>query len=87
MLKLASCRLTVGEKEFTKLESPLYSARSECAPTVKVTVSVATPDEFTGDVPSDVPLSVNTTVPVGIPPDEVRVAVKVAGCDETIGLG
>ena len=87
MLKAASCTLTAAEEELTKLESPLYSARRECEPAVKVIVSAAIPDEFTGEVPSEVPPSVNKTVPVGTPPEEVRVAVKLAGCEGTTGLG
>jgi hypothetical protein len=86
-VKFASCTFIVAEENVAKFASPLYTARSACEPPVMVIVSVATPDAFTGAFPNEVPLSVIVTVPVGTPADELTVAVRTAGCPETIGFG
>src|SRR5215469_4239667 len=87
MPKLAICTLTAAEEKLAKLESPLYCATRECKPPAKVSVRVATPEEFTGEVPSDVLPSVKVTVPVGIPAGEASVAVRVADCPGDNELG
>lgn len=86
-LKLASCRLVVGEETVAKFVSPLYCAISAFDPGARVAVRVATPEAFTGELPNEVPLSVNVIVPVGTPAVELSVAVSVAGCPGTTGLG
>jgi len=86
-VKFASCTLMVAEEKVAKFASPLYTARSACEPPVRVTVRVATPEALTGAFPKEVPLSVIVTVPVGTPADELTVAVRTAGCPETIGFG
>ena len=48
-------------------------------------VNVATPPDNV-PVPRVVAPSRNVTVPVGVPPDPVTVAVKVTDCPETVGL-
>ena len=81
ILKLACCTLTALEANATKFVSPLYCATRVCEPPVRVAMTVATPEEFTGAAfPRALPLSVNVTVPVGTPADELSVAVSVAGC-------
>ena len=86
-VKLASCTFTVADEVVEKFASPLYTARSACEPPVRVTVRVAAPDVFTGAFPKEVLLSVIVTVPVGTPADELTVAVRTAGCPETIWFG
>ena len=61
-----------------KLESPLYAAVMEFAPTASVeVVKLAWPVPSRFEVPSVVAPFLNVTVPVGMPPLELTVAVKV----------
>src|SRR5436305_6005694 len=64
---------------FRKFPLPLYSAVIVCVPAVKDdVVNVATPPAFKADgAPRFVPLSLNCTVPLGVPAPELTVAVKV----------
>lgn len=48
-------------------------------------VKLATP-AVSGLVPSTAPLSLNVTVPVGVPPVPVTVAVKVTGWPTLLGF-
>ena len=81
------CSLSVFEVAVVKSTSPLYKATSALAPGRSACEKVATPEEFSGEVPSDALLSVNVTVPVGTPADELAVAVSVTGCPATGGFG
>ena len=47
---------------------------------------VATPEPLRATVPSTVAPSENVTLPAGVPPAEVTVAVKVTDCPEVDGL-
>ena len=73
-----------------KFAAPLYVAVRPCEPTARaVVVNVATPDQFTGAVPSVVDPSVNVTVPVGVPAPGATtdtVAVRVTACPNTDAL-
>jgi len=70
-----------------KLASPPYTAVIECEATESAAVAnVATPDPLSVPVPSVVAPSLNVTVPVGVPPLPVTVAVKVTDCPNTEGF-
>jgi hypothetical protein len=72
---------------FPKLPEPVNVATIECVPPARVDVAnVALPDETATFEASVVAPSVNVTVPVGVPPDEVIVAVKVTDAPEFDGL-
>ena len=58
---------------------------SECTPTARLLVTSAAVPAETGDVPSDVAPSKNSTEPVA--PDGVTVAVSVSGSRKMPGLG
>src|SRR5574338_1098010 len=69
----------------SKLESPEYTAVMLCVPVASVDVNEATP---LASVPEPILLrpSRNVTVPVGVPPDPVTVAVNVTVWPTTDGL-
>jgi hypothetical protein len=70
-----------------KFASPLYDAVMECGPTARdAVVSVAIPEASRDPEPRVVELSENVTVPVGAPPGEVTVAVKVTAWPKTDGF-
>ena len=59
----------------------------ECGPTArKAVVREAMPEEPRVAAPRLVAPSRNVTVPVGVPPGELTVAVKVTACPNTAGL-
>ena len=69
-----------------KLELPPYCAVIECVPAPSAAVvNVATPP-LRVPVPSVPPPSRNVTVPVGVPPPLLTVAVKVTDWPEVLGL-
>jgi hypothetical protein len=71
-----------------KFESPPYSAVMECVPAVRADVlSAATPLPFRTPVPSVAAPSLNVTVPVGVPPVDVTVAVNVTDCPNVDAFG
>jgi hypothetical protein len=66
---------------------PLYVAVIEWEPVINdAVVNAACPAEFSVTVAIIVPLSLNVTVPVGTPAEEVTVAVNVTDCPEADGL-
>jgi hypothetical protein len=69
------------------VESPPYTVVIECEPRLNDDVtSVATPP-LRVVVASVVPSSLKATVPPGVPPDPVTVAVNVTDCADVDGLG
>ena len=82
--------VSTGEVELAKPASPLYTAVSECVPTLNDdVVNDATPPLSVPE-PSIVAPSKKLTVPLGVPaPGEtaVTVAVNVLACPNTDGSG
>ena len=79
--------LTVFDVLLPKLASPPYTAVIECEATESAAVAnVPTPDPFSVPVPSVVAPSLKVTVPVGVPPAPVTVAVNVTDCPNTEGF-
>jgi hypothetical protein len=80
-------RETAAEALPVKLLEPAYVAVMEFVPTGAAEVaSVATPEDRTA-VPTLWPLIRNVTLPVGVPPVEVTVAVSVTVSPKLDGLG
>src|SRR5271165_1702954 len=70
-----------------KLAFPVYSASRKCDPMPNdEVVNVAFP-ALNGEVPNVVDPSKKITLPVGVPPAEVTVAVNVTGCGAIDGFG
>ena len=71
-----------------KLLLPPYTAVIECAPAVRAGVAnVATPELLSVPVPRVVAPSLKVTLPVGVPPGPVTVAVKVTTSPNVLGFG
>jgi hypothetical protein len=84
-LVLTTC-VTTADVLVAKFESPEYFAVIECEAMDNVeVVNVATP-LLSVPVPSVVTPSRNVTVPVGVPPAPLTVAVKVTDCPATDGF-
>src|SRR5262245_22563265 len=71
-----------------KLASPAYSAVTTCVPTDKEDVAelVATPPARAIGLPKLLPSTLNCTLPLGVPPVPVTVAVNVTGWPKTEGF-
>jgi len=71
-----------------KFPAPPYTAVRLWLPALKAeVVKVATPEAFSVPVPNEVVPSLNVTVPLGVPPPEVTVAVNVTAPPYVDGLG
>src|SRR5438046_3080339 len=80
------CVTTLDELELYWV-LPLYWAKMLCLPSDSVdVVSVATPLELSVPEPMEILLSRNVTVPVGVLPGPVTVAVKVTAWPKTEGF-
>ncbi len=78
--------LSTGEVLAEKLMFPLYTALMEAMPVTRLAlVRVATPFASVA-LPRDVLPFSNVTVPVGVPDDEVTVAVKVTDWPKVAGF-
>ena len=77
MPELTVC-VTGGEVLVVKFPSPLYTAVRLWVPTLNDEIgNVATPEAFSVTVPRVVAPSLNVTVPVGVPIEEVTIDVNV----------
>ena len=71
----------------SKVASPWYAAAIECVPTTSDAVEIeALPAASRVPLPMEVVPSKKSTVPVGVPPVPVTVAVKVTDCPAVEGL-
>jgi hypothetical protein len=66
--------------------SPPYSAAIGCVPGVRLLVARVAEPEIRGDVPIAAESSLKVTVPVGVPPEPVTVAVSVMELPSAAGL-
>ncbi len=67
-------------------ESPRYEAVMECEPTLSAEVESVADPAFSVAVPSEIVPSKNSTVPVGVPPVPVTLAVKATCCPAVAGF-